>query len=247
MQPLREREDARSVLEAEAIALLRSQQPYEAPPGLKQRVRARLLAPGGARRRALRFRAPLVWAALLGAAGASAAAGKGWLGEGLQALLAPKTESAAPRPAPTAHGARPSGKPVEPAPTVRAAEPAEVAAAPLLAEPAAAATTVGPGSTAKRAPARHGSAPAEGANLVFGAMRALRKEGQPGRALKLLEEYLRRYPNGALAEEAMALSVEAAAARGDGRAKELANRYLTRYPSGQFRGSAERARALDTP
>jgi outer membrane protein assembly factor BamD (BamD/ComL family) len=82
---------------------------------------------------------------------------------------------------------------------------------------------------------------------VFGAMQALRREGRPERAAKLLDDYRRRYPNGALAEEALALSVEAAIQRGDPRAKSLADSYLARYPSGQFRKAAERARALFSP
>jgi len=75
-------------------------------------------------------------------------------------------------------------------------------------------------------------------------MRSLRQEGRPDSAAKQLDEYMRRYPSGALAEEALALSVEAATQRGDARAKELAERYLARYPSGRFRRAAERARAL---
>ncbi|MFZ5893668.1 MAG: hypothetical protein ACOY0T_21585 [Myxococcota bacterium] len=92
------------------------------------------------------------------------------------------------------------------------------------------------------APAR-GAVPSEASSLVVGAMRALRQEGRPDRAASLLDEYLRRYPGGALAEEALALSVEAATARGDSRARNLAERYLSSYPRGRFRQAAERARA----
>jgi hypothetical protein len=99
---------------------------------------------------------------------------------------------------------------------------------------------------ARAARARSASA-SEPASLVFGAMQALRREGRPERAAKLLDDYRRRYPNGALAEEALALSVEAAIQRGDPRAKSLADSYLARYPSGQFRKAAERARALFSP
>jgi outer membrane protein assembly factor BamD (BamD/ComL family) len=79
--------------------------------------------------------------------------------------------------------------------------------------------------------------------LVFDAMRALRREGHPERAAKLLDEYLRRYPSGSLAEEALALSIEASTALGDSKAKSLADRYLAHYPAGRFRAAAERARA----
>ena len=61
------------------------------------------------------------------------------------------------------------------------------------------------------------------------------------RAGALLDDYFRRYPRGALAEEALAVAIEAAMARGDARARTLARRYLARYPSGQFRVAAERA------
>ena len=90
-------------------------------------------------------------------------------------------------------------------------------------------------------------AASEPASLVFGAMQALRREGRPDRAAKLLDEYRRRYPSGALSEEALALSVEAATLRGDPRAKALADSYLARYPRGQFHEAAERARALFSP
>jgi hypothetical protein len=79
--------------------------------------------------------------------------------------------------------------------------------------------------------------------LVFDAMRALRREGQPDRAARLLDEYLRRYPRGSLCEEALALAIEANSALGDPKAKSLADRYLTSYPEGRFRPAALRARA----
>lgn len=83
----------------------------------------------------------------------------------------------------------------------------------------------------------------EEVKLVFDSMRALRRDGQPDRAARLLDEYLRRYPGGALAEEALALSIEAAVMLGDPRAKALANSYIARYPDGRFRRVAERARS----
>jgi TolA-binding protein len=79
--------------------------------------------------------------------------------------------------------------------------------------------------------------------LVFEAMRALRREGQPERAARLLDEYLRRYPRGSLSEEALALAIEANSALGDPRARALAERYLSNYPEGRFRSAALRARA----
>ncbi len=76
---------------------------------------------------------------------------------------------------------------------------------------------------------------------VAEAVRALRKQGDAARAQQLLDQYLRSNPRGALAEDALALSIEAAAARKDPRAADYARRYLARYPNGRFRAVAERA------
>jgi predicted Zn-dependent protease len=76
---------------------------------------------------------------------------------------------------------------------------------------------------------------------VAEAVRALRKQGDPARAQQLLDQYLRANPHGALAEDALALSIEAAAARKDPRAADYARRYLARYPNGRFHRVAERA------
>jgi hypothetical protein len=78
---------------------------------------------------------------------------------------------------------------------------------------------------------------------VADAVRALRKQGDPVRAQALLDQYLRSNPRGALAEDALALSIEAAAARKDPRAADYARRYLARYPQGRFRAVAERVLA----
>jgi hypothetical protein len=76
---------------------------------------------------------------------------------------------------------------------------------------------------------------------VAEAVRALRKQGDAAKAQALLDQYLRSNPRGALAEDALALSIEAAAARKDPRAADYARRYLARYPNGRFRAVAERA------
>jgi hypothetical protein len=71
--------------------------------------------------------------------------------------------------------------------------------------------------------------------VVLEGMRALRLEKNPVRARALLGRYLERNPGGALAEEALALSIEAAVAHHDPDAAALAARYLRRYPAGPFR------------
>jgi hypothetical protein len=73
-----------------------------------------------------------------------------------------------------------------------------------------------------------------GTELMVEAMQA-RRGGDLARAERLLNEYRRRFPAGALAEEALALSVETAALRGSAITPELARAYLARFPAGRYR------------
>ena len=77
--------------------------------------------------------------------------------------------------------------------------------------------------------------------IVLAGMRALRVDHDPVHARGLLARYLERRPNGALAEEALALTIEAAVAHHDGDAAALGARYLRRYPAGPFRALALQA------
>jgi len=80
--------------------------------------------------------------------------------------------------------------------------------------------------------------------LLVDAMLALRRARDFPRAGDLLEQYLTKYPRGALREEAIALAVEAAAARTDfARRDYWASVYLKDYPTGRFRGFVEASRA----
>ena len=72
------------------------------------------------------------------------------------------------------------------------------------------------------------------------AMRALRVERNPVRARGLLARYLAEHPNGNLAEEALAMSIEAAVAHHDADVAALASRYLRVYPHGSFQCSRAR-------
>jgi len=72
-------------------------------------------------------------------------------------------------------------------------------------------------------------------------MRALRRDGDPALARALSATYLERHPDGALAEEALALIIEAAVAHPDADARALGARYLRQYPNGPFRGLARQA------
>ena len=75
---------------------------------------------------------------------------------------------------------------------------------------------------------------------MLDAVRALRRDRDPVRALALAESALDRYPHGAQVEEAMALGMEAANAAGDGAtAHRLAERYLATFRSGRFTDRAQ--------
>ena len=76
---------------------------------------------------------------------------------------------------------------------------------------------------------------------VHEAAKALRGDGDPGRALRLLESSDK--VGGPLAEEALALRIEAATETDDPRAKSLAQSYLSRYPGGRYRELAKRTLA----
>ena len=83
---------------------------------------------------------------------------------------------------------------------------------------------------------------------VLAAMRALRRDRNPARARALLNRYLAEHPKGALAEEALAMSIEAAVAHHDIDARHLAEHYAQSYPNGPFRTLARRTlSALPVP
>jgi hypothetical protein len=133
------------------------------------------------------------------------------------------------------------------APAVVATAPPAIPDLPAKAQPRALAEPIAPqvqspSVAPKTAPSKPRPAdPAEpSAALMVEAMRA-RRAGNFGRVRELSSEYRLKYPSGALHEEALALSIEAAAALGDADASRLAGLYLQRYPQGRFRGQAQRA------
>jgi len=70
---------------------------------------------------------------------------------------------------------------------------------------------------------------------VLDAMVALRRDHDATRAGQLLDRYLAARPHGALREEALALAIEAADARGDkANVSKWARNYQDAYPSGRF-------------
>jgi hypothetical protein len=136
-----------------------------------------------------------------------------------------------------------------PAAQVIAAAPA-VVAPPGPAAPSAADTPLEVAADPTPATSRvHPAAPTrtrvkssgEDPTAVMQAIRALRTDHDPWRAEDLLQSYLQHNPRGALAEEALALQIEAARARHDAVASERASRYLRLYPNGAYRKAAENA------
>jgi hypothetical protein len=108
-------------------------------------------------------------------------------------------------------------------------------------EPAAPPKQPVPPRVRRSAPPGAPSASASDVARIHEAAKALRGEGDPERALRLLESSEK--VGGPLAEEALALRIEAANAGGDPRAKSLAQSYLSRYPSGRYRELARRTLA----
>jgi hypothetical protein len=137
----------------------------------------------------------------------------------------------------------PPGPAIAPPSTVVVPPPSlpSPASLPVLerADPSPSPSASPPSPSAKRALEKPSAG--EDPTLVAEAVRALRKQGDAGRAQSLLDQYLRKNPRGALVEDALALSIEAAAARKDPRAADYARRYVARYPNGRFRALADRA------
>ncbi len=89
-----------------------------------------------------------------------------------------------------------------------------------------------------QASAPHASQSGPGASLMMEALQA-RRAGDTARAQELTAEYQKKYPNGALKEEASAIAFESAASRKDPSAVKLAQKYLAAFPHGRFRAQAE--------
>jgi hypothetical protein len=199
--------------------LVRQAEPFRPSASGKRRVSLRLREPRAA---SLLLRAPTLGAAVLvfGGAAAAAAVGYPWSG-----TTAPPLETVSASPAPAPHPV-PQRHPAE-APAPRPAPPKPEPERP-------------PQQHSRTVPAKPKAA-GEDPAPVLDAIRALRKSGDPARAQKLLDAYLASNPRGALSEDALGLSIEAAAARRDPRAAEYARRYLALFPNGRFRAVALRA------
>jgi hypothetical protein len=241
---LREEFDPTDPNEAYGAAILAKVPPLEPSTARQHRVRFALRS--SKVRMALRL-SPAVVAGIviLGATGASAMVARYFVRTHVQAheLMAPAADpgQSAPRPTgPAGRAARPTTPSIGTTPDSTdgalvaspAPEPMQKDPAPL---PRPAKTRIAlPGAAAGTA------APAPGAALMIEAMQA-RRSGDMARAARLLSEYRSKYPDGDLQEEALALSIEAAVARGDESARSFAAQYLKRYPGGRFHDQAERA------
>jgi hypothetical protein len=231
-----------------AVDLLLTTGPYQPPGGRKQRVRMGLgreqekqrEEQGYGKRRASLVLRPAIAAAILIGCGAAASAALGhWptvVSDAYRRLVSP---SPAVTPAVVevrnrgaASGRIPRDPPLPaPVPVISTATvPGQPSVAPAAPVPAPGRESIA-SARARRSPA---PAAAEDTAPVLQAMRALRLEGNPARARGLLAKYLERHPSGALAEEAQALTIEAAVAHHDADAPALARRYLGRYPAGHF-------------
>jgi hypothetical protein len=184
------------------------------------------------RRRSVRFTTRFAMAAgVLLAAGAATAAAFGVRFRSEPAPPATLALAPAPIPHHLARAPRPAAPIAAPAPPVEAAPPAV--------EPS-------PSARFHHAQLHAHLVKSEDPSLVVSAIQALRQDHDPDRAARLLAGYLRTYPRGALAEEAVALSIEAADARRSPAATAFAERYLREYPNGRFRQTAARVLARPT-
>jgi len=259
MKRLREEIDSPDPLLAEAARLLVSLPPVESSPGRRARIWAALSRRRGPRQGILSIRwalrsAVLVPLVLLALATVATALWAGVLAPragklerqedgGRRSSIAPVRGPATPPPAP------PASPDPEPPPLEQPIPPAEPPRSPSPKRQAPLASRAqAPSPEADVAFAFAPSAEDEPESaLVLGAFSALRRDHDPRRAGAMLEEYLRLHPRGALVEEALALAIEAAAARDDSRAGSLAVQYLERFPEGRFRLTAQRARGRFGP
>lgn len=226
MRPLREHLDDPDVIVRASAALLSKVAPFELTPTQRRRIRARIDAAAAAESRGLRWLRPafaLPVLLVVGVAGASI--GQSWYRQASTQRLLEQTQAhkvAEPKAAPAPQ------KVATPAPAAPTAEelipainPEDLSLDKTAPTPAARANATGPGAA-----------------LLMEALQA-RRAGDTARAQQLTAEYQKKYPNGALKEEAFAISFESAAARNDPNAKRLAQKYLAAFPHGRFRAQAE--------
>jgi len=226
MKPLREHLDDPDASVRAGALLLAKVPPFELSAAQRRRIRARI--DEASESRGLRWLRPafaLPVLLIVGVAGATA--GQRWFRSVSPQQVFEQQEHrpvAAPKPA---------AKPQKVAAPVAEAEQ-EPLLTPEILEPES--------TTTKPAPASRVGQSGPGAMLMMEALQA-RRAGDTARAQQLTAEYQKKYPNGALKEEAAAIAFESAAARNDPAATRLAQKYLASYPHGRFRKQAEQVLA----
>lgn len=214
MKPLRESPDSLNHGEQLLSSLFESAPLLPDDPFAKRRIRAKVMQTAQRRHRGLRLAVLLSTLGVATAAAAMVGAGRirgFWAGA----------------PTATSRLAAPQALPL----AATASAPSVAPAVSVAPEPVAPAIASLP-----RAIPKAGEDP----TLVASAIQALRSEHNPARARQLLNRYLKTNPRGALAEEALALSIEAAAAMQDKQASSLARNYLSAYPNGRHQKLAQR-------
>lgn len=241
MERLRDKRVVPGSAEAILVDVIRSSSPVEPSQFQQRRVLERVLDRQRMHRRgAVMFLRPVVVLGVLLMAGVTAAAtfGHGWIARGLRSFgRAAPVEAMATAPVYRPH--RRATEPAEPRGLDPSEAEPEAAPAPGPA-PTVPATRSAPRLAVRSHPVRTEDR-SEDPSLVVDAIRALRTDHDSRRASTLLAQYLRTYPRGALAEEAVALSIEAAAANRSPSSTSFAAQYLREYPHGRFRRTAEQA------
>lgn len=249
MKRLRAVEGPSPVLD-QARALLDAIEPLPESETRMRRVRLALDRPHAT---SLRRLPALVMAGILALVGASAFAAVRLFVTAPELSAPPDAAPAAPRPKappvrrvpveePGAQVMQDALAPASPAANERASsleEPRRMVT--RKAGPAGTANEPAEGMTDAIAPLDPGSA------LVHEAVKALRRDRDPARAAHLLAEHRARTPSGPLAEEVLALQIEAALAMQDARALGFAREYLARHPNGRYLHVARQALAGTTP
>jgi hypothetical protein len=212
----------------EGIELLQRTPPTSAPAELKLRVWhaiRRTHASATARRRlgGLVLKLAVVGAVALAAGTAGAVITQRWIVPRLDRA----TEPVAP------HARAPRRIPAPRREKAEAASPESVVEAAAESPPLKVAVRPAPRKIASATPTA--ASVARERSEVLDALIALRREHDPARAGTLLSRYLSAHPHGALREEALALAIEAADARGDRAAgAALARAYQEEFPAGRF-------------
>jgi hypothetical protein len=218
MKPLREQLDDADIVVRAGAALLAKVPPLEMSPEQRRRIRARIDA-ASEQSHGLRWLRPAFAVPVLLVVGVAGA------------TVGPRLYRAA-----MPHNA----VELEPKHAAVEAAPPAAHAAPQAAAPSTEAPSIRPEDLEieKSIPAPHPSQSGPGATLMMEALQA-RRAGDTARAQELTAEYQKKYPNGALKEEALAISMESAASRKDPSAAKLAQRYLNSFPQGRFRAQAQ--------